>query len=607
MGRAGIEPDIENVEHLFVIGRIVFFAKKIAGRAGEPGIRPFFREDGADAGVDRFVGQNGLRFLFHEDRNRHPPGALARQHPIRAAFDHRADAVAPLRRIELRFGECGDREFTQGFAVRAGKRLVHMGKPLRRGAENHRRFRTPAMRIGMAQRALCKQRTGGNQFLDDGAIGIAVLALRRQDALADQRRQPRGRGERTIFRDNVERIRIVRGVTCEQRGHQFEVFFAMTGRGVHEASAGIGGDVIARKQRYVEFITLRAKGMGRLAPLGLKIAHARQRDLRMFGGLIGQHIGQRDVFALFAQRTFARFGNFINAIGERIGIGDGAIARNGPRRGGPDHHGKFFITGNGKLHIDRGRRFLVIFNFGFGQRGLFHWRPHHRAEAAIEKTVGGEFVQFADDHRLGPEIHRGVGIVPFPAATEPLDLFALNAQPMGGKSTAIAAKLIGGHVFLRLALGAVFLFHLPFDGQAVTIPARHVRRILAQHGLRADDEILQDVIEAGAGMNVAIGVDRPIVQHEQRTAFGTGADFSVKVHLLPAREPIGLRSRKARLHRKIRGRKKQRGAVIARGGLGFWLVGHRVGRSISGVSGRPARAHPARPRPGLRVPLPYRG
>ena len=74
------------------------------------------------------------------------------------------------------------RPWRAGAAYRSqiANRLVHGGKPLRRGAEDHRRLGTPAMRILMAQRALGEQFAGRDQLLDHRTIGVAILAVRRR-------------------------------------------------------------------------------------------------------------------------------------------------------------------------------------------------------------------------------------------------------------------------------------------------------------------------------------------------------------------------------------------------------------------------------------------
>ena len=93
MGRAGIEPDIQNVFHLLVIVGIVALPRKRDGGELNQASAPSASKASIDARVDRFVVQNLAGLLVHEDRERHAPGALARQNPIGPVLHHRADAV----------------------------------------------------------------------------------------------------------------------------------------------------------------------------------------------------------------------------------------------------------------------------------------------------------------------------------------------------------------------------------------------------------------------------------------------------------------------------------------------------------------------------------
>src|SRR5437763_1779082 len=75
------------------------------------------REGVGDALVDLRVLEDFRRavgLLAHEYRDRHAPGALARDHPVGAAFDHAGDAVLaggrhPARRLDL-----AERDAAQG-------------------------------------------------------------------------------------------------------------------------------------------------------------------------------------------------------------------------------------------------------------------------------------------------------------------------------------------------------------------------------------------------------------------------------------------------------------------------------------------------------------
>ncbi len=205
----------------------------------------------------------------------------------------------------------------------------------------------------------------------------------------------------------------------------------------------------------------------------------------------------------------------------------------------------------------------MILDFGVGQGGLLHGRPHHRTEAAIEQAIFHELHGFAGDHRLGLEIHGGVGPLEIPDLSQALDLRPLHIQPVRSELAALPPQHIFRNVILRPALGAEFLFHFPFDGQPMTVPAGHIGRVHSQHALRAHHKVFQYVIEAGAGMNVAIGIDRPVMKNEKLLPARLFPQFAVKVHLCPARQPFGLGLGQARLHGKIGRRQEQAGAVIA--------------------------------------------
>ena len=86
---------------------------------------------------------------------------------------------------------------------------------------------------------------------------------------------------------------------------------------------------------------------------------------------------------------------------------------------------------------------------------------------------------------------------------------ALQVDVLFGVLAAGAADFDGGH--LRL-FGAQVVIDLDLDGQAVAVPAGHVGRVEARHGLRFDDEVLEDLVEGGAQVDAAVGVGRAVVQ-----------------------------------------------------------------------------------------------
>ena len=141
----------------------------------------------------------------HEDRDRHAPGALARDHPVGAALDHAGDAVLALRRDPARLLD--RRECAMRAACRACPRdgaanglsiaMNHCGvlRKITGFFERHECgywcFRRPrAISMPLSVSALIT-----------AVIGVALLALVGEHALAGKAR--RMVGERAVLVDRV--------------------------------------------------------------------------------------------------------------------------------------------------------------------------------------------------------------------------------------------------------------------------------------------------------------------------------------------------------------------------------------------------------------------
>ena len=146
-----------------------------------------------------------------------------------------------------------ERNAAQG-AVQALDRLVHGDEPLRRVAEDDGLLRAPGVRVLMLQPAARDDVAGGGERLDDGLVGVALLALVVDDALALEAGGMRG--ERAVLIDGVgnRRIDAARFECARIRGPDFEVLAAVARRGVDEARAGVVGDVIAGEERHIEVV-----------------------------------------------------------------------------------------------------------------------------------------------------------------------------------------------------------------------------------------------------------------------------------------------------------------------------------------------------------------
>ena len=222
-----------------------------------------------------------------------------------------------------------------------------------------------------------------------------------------------------------------------------------------------------------------------------------------------------------------------------------------------------------KLHPHRIADVILVFDFGLGERGLLHDRPHHRLGAAIERAIGGELHQFARDLRLGVKVHRSVGMRPVADDAEAFEFLALHLDPVRGEGPALLAEFHQcrriGQVRLRLAFGPIIFFlDLPLDRQPMAVPAGDVIGVEAEHLLAPRHHVLEDLVERMPDMDVAIGVRRTVVEDESRPALRRRAQPAVEIATVPALEDFRLFLRQAGAHREVGLGQKQRFAVIAR-------------------------------------------
>ncbi|GAB1414255.1 hypothetical protein MASR1M97_29910 [Candidatus Desulfobacillus denitrificans] len=145
-----------------------------------------------------------------------------------------------------------------------------------------------------------------------------------------------------------------------------------------------------------------------------------------------------------------------------------------------------------------------------------------------------DLAEGADLVGLVAEGHRQVGIVPLAQHAEADEVLLLPLDLLGGEGAAQLARLVGGQVL------AVQLLDLVLDGQAVAVPARHVGRIEAGQRLRADDDVLEDLVDGMADVDVAVGVGRAVMQHEARSTGRGLADLLVELAALPVGHPLRL-------------------------------------------------------------------
>ena len=207
-------------------------------------------------------------------------------------------------------------------------------------------------------------------------------------------------------------------------------------------------------------------------------------------------------------------------------------------------------------HIHRVADMVFVFDLSLRERRLLGDAPHDRLRAAIQQSARDEFEDFPRDLRFGRIAHRRVGMIPIADDAEPLEFLPLHAEPMFGIGAAFLAEGDDGlrirEVGLHLALGSVeFFLDLPFDRQPVAVPAGHIVGFAAGHLVRPDDDVLQRLVERGADVDIAVGVRRPVVEHEFWAALAALAQLCVQVLARPTRQNFRLLLRQARAHGKV--------------------------------------------------------
>ncbi|MNX80269.1 hypothetical protein D3C86_1119240 [compost metagenome] len=313
-------------------------------------------------------------------------------------------------------------------------------------------------------------------------------------------------------------------------------------------------------------------------------------DLGRLEHVLGQLVGDDEAVArlgpgLVVQAFFQRR-DLIQAIGDVGAVADGAVGRDGPGRGRPDHHrGRGRAEGqqvvgmavgradHRELDPDRGRDVVVILDFCIREGRALDRRPHDGLGAAIQLARVLELVELGDDGRLGREVHGGVAVVEVAGDAQALELIALHVDPAGGVFTAGLAELRLGDLVLAAALGAELLLDLPLDRQAVAVPAGDVVDVIAQQEARADHEVLQRLVQGVADVDVAVGVGRAVVQHVERRLLGLTGGAQVAVQVAPGGDDLRLLLGQPAPHGEGRLGQEDGVAIVAASGVRSGVVG----------------------------------
>ena len=468
MGRSGIEPDIEDVRHLLIFGRIVIRPEEPGRVRGEPAISALVTHR-LDHTVDhRLVAKRLAAGHVDEHRDRHAPGTLAREAPVGTLLDHRGQAALAGRRIKSGAAEFGHSRVAK--PVR-----FHRHEPLRGVAIDKRRFGPPAVRIGMDQLA--------------DADDTAMLSHDLGDPRVVTKHMHAGENRQVLHDLAVFGHRVGQRDAVLEMG-QFIILDTMAGGDMDKACSLVGGDVIGKQHRHVVVIAMAVHRMQRDRALDVAALKRCQRlgrgDADGRGDVPDKFGGEADHIAVLGQRVFGKAGDPQHRIVDIGTAGHRAVAGHGPGGGRPDDDvrafkGRVARLLDRKARIDGDRGVVLILDLRLGECRFLDRRPHHRLGAAIKAAIHQDPAELAGDRRLGVIGHGGVGIMPVAENTEPLELLGLDIEPVGGEIAALLAKLLDRNLVLVLALLAVLLLDLPFDGKAVTVPARDIVGILAEH------------------------------------------------------------------------------------------------------------------------------
>ena len=183
----------------------------------------------------------------------------------------------------------------------------------------------------------------------------------------------------------------------------------------------------------------------------------------------------------------------------------------------------------------------------------------HRLVATHDVAVGDDAPEGADDVGLDGKIHREIRPAPVADHAKADEVLALPLDLRARVFAAGLAEFRGLDLNPRLA---DFFLDRMLDGQAVTIPARHIGRIVTAESPGFDDDVLENLVDRMADVDVAVGIGRSVMQNIFRPAAPLLAQLAVEIDFLPMLQDLRLARCKAGLHGEIRLREIQRVLIV---------------------------------------------
>ncbi len=153
-----------------------------------------------------------------------------------------------------------------------------------------------------------------------------------------------------------------------------------------------------------------------------------------------------------------------------------------------------------------------------------------RLLALVETAVFGEGRQLAGGDPFIDIVHGEIGVVPFSHDAQAFELLPLHLHEF---CRILAAQLahfgLGDLVLLRTQV----LLHLQLDGQPVAVPSRDVGCFEAAHAFAFQDDVLQDLVEGMANVDMAVGIGRTVMEYVFRFIPACVSHFVIESHALP--------------------------------------------------------------------------
>ena len=240
---------------------------------------------------------------------------------------------------------------------------------------------------------------------------------------------------------------------------------------------------------------------------------------------------------------------------------DRHVAGERPDGGGPnDEEGlaeiKFTqlaqIVLHGEFYVYRGTGIVLVLNVSLCHSGGAEGTPGNRLQTLVDIALVEHTTEDLYLLTLEVTVHGAVRSLPVAHNAKTLEAGHLLLNEVLGKVLACLTEFGDGHFLVQLLLG---ILDGALDGKTVVIPTGHVGGIVPHHCLRANNKVLQGLVQSVTHVNVAVGKGRAIVEDEGLFILVLLQHRVVEIDAFPILQRIGLTLRQIGSHGKFCGRK----------------------------------------------------